>query len=169
MSIGTILGIIIGIGLFIGSIVMATDNFIVFIDLPSVVMVLGGATAAMFISYEARYVILSLKSIIKIYTAPGINRNMLKSEVGRIIRWGYTVQKSGLPALEAEAGKLKNTDKFLTFGIWLKKSSFIPWASSLLFLRAKASAGTPCPYRIPKVTDLQLYRMRLVTFSSGIL
>jgi chemotaxis protein MotA len=117
MSIGTILGIIFGIGLFIGAIFIATDNFLVFLDLPSVIMVLGGATAAMFISYEARYVVLSLKSIIKIYTAPGINRNLLKSEVGRVIRWGYTVQKSGPQALEAETGKLKNSDKFLAFGI----------------------------------------------------
>jgi chemotaxis protein MotA len=117
MSIATILGIIIGIGLFVGAIAMATDNFMVFLDLPSVIMVLGGATAAMFISYEARYVILSLKSVLKIFTAPAINRNMLKSEVGRVIRWGYAMQKSGPQALEAETGKLKNTDKFLAFGV----------------------------------------------------
>lgn len=117
MSIPTILGIIIGIGLFVGAIAMATDNFMVFLDLPSVIMVLGGATAAMFISYEARYVILSLKSVLKIFTAPVINRNMLKSEVGRVIRWGYAMQKSGPQALEAETGKLKNTDKFLAFGV----------------------------------------------------
>ncbi|NQV54268.1 MAG: MotA/TolQ/ExbB proton channel family protein, partial [Rhodospirillales bacterium] len=117
MSIGTIVGIIGGIGLFIGAILMSTNNFLAFIDIPSVIMVLGGTTAATFVSYEARYVILSLKSIYKIYTAPAINRNLLKAEVGRVIRWGYTVQKSGLPALESETGKLKNTDKFLAFGV----------------------------------------------------
>jgi len=117
MSIGTIAGIIAGIGLFLGAIFIATDNFLMFVDAPSFIMVVGGACAAGFISYEARYVILAYKALIQIYTAPAISRNLLKAEVGRIIRWGYTVQKSGTPGLEAEIKKLKNSDKFLAFGV----------------------------------------------------
>ena len=117
MSLGTIGGIIAGIGLFLGAIFIATDNFLMFVDVPSFIMVVGGAMAASFISYEARYVILAYKSIISIYSAPPINRNVLKAEIGRIIRWGYAVQKNGIPALESETKKLKNADRFLTFGI----------------------------------------------------
>lgn len=117
MSIGTIIGLLIGLALFLGSIAIATDNFLLFVDLPSVIMVVGGTFSAAFISYEARYVFIALKTMLRIFSAPSINRGLLKSEVGRIIRWGYTVQKSGLPALEAETKKLKNTDKFLAFGL----------------------------------------------------
>ncbi len=117
MSISTIAGIISGIGLFLGAIFISTDNFLMFVDLPSFIMVVGGACAAGFISYEARYVVLAYKAILNIYTAPAISRNILKAEVGRIIRWGYTVQKSGTPGLEAEIEKLKKTDKFLAFGV----------------------------------------------------
>ncbi|MBT3915297.1 MAG: flagellar motor protein MotA [Rhodospirillaceae bacterium] len=117
MSVGTILGFIIGIGLFIGAIAVATSDFMVFLNLPSLVMVVGGTLASSFISYEARYVLLSLKMIYRIVFAPQVSRNLLKSEVGRVIRWGYTVQKSGLPALEAEASKLKRTDRFMAFGV----------------------------------------------------
>ena len=115
MSIGTIIGFLGGVGLFIGAILWETNNFLIFVSISSFVMVLGGTLAASFISYEARYVLLSLRMIGKIIFSPRIGRNLLKSEVGRVIRWGYTVQKSGLPALEAEASKLKRTDRFMAF------------------------------------------------------
>ncbi len=117
MSLGTILGFIVGIGLFIGAIFVATDNFLVFLNLPSLIMVVGGTLASAFISFEARYVLLSMRMIYRIVFSPQVGRNLLKSEVGRVIRWGYTVQKSGLPALEAEASKLKKTDRFMAFGV----------------------------------------------------
>jgi len=117
MSIGTIISFLIGVSLFLGSILIATNNFWLFADVPSLVMVVGGTFASAFISFEARYVFLALKTMARIFSSPVINRGLLKSEVGRVIRWGYTVQKSGLPALEAETKKLKNTDKFLAFGL----------------------------------------------------
>jgi chemotaxis protein MotA len=117
MSIGTIISFLIGVSLFLGSILIATNNFWLFADVPSLVMVVGGTFASAFISFEARYVFLALKTMMRIFSSPAINRGLLKSEVGRVIRWGYTVQKSGLPALEAETKKLKNTDKFLAFGL----------------------------------------------------
>ena len=124
MSIGTILGFVSGIGLFIGAVLAETSDFAVFISLSSMIMVVGGASAAAFISYEARYVILALKGIIKVISAPTVSRNLLKSEVGRVIKWGYAVQKSGLPAIEAEATKLKKTDPFLAFGIDMVVSGY---------------------------------------------
>ena len=80
-------------------------------------MVVGGTFAGTFIAYEPRYVILSLKMIPKIFFAPAISRNLLRAEVGRIIRWGYAVQKNGLPALDAEIKKLEGSDRFLLFGV----------------------------------------------------
>ena len=124
MSVGTILGFIIGIGLFVGAVLSETSDFYVFLSLSSVIMVLGGTFAATFISYEVRYVVLALKGVYRVLFAPTISRNLLKSEVGRVIRCGYTVQKSGLPALEAEAGKLKKTDRFLAFGVDMVVSGY---------------------------------------------
>ena len=117
MSISTLVGFILGIGLFVAAIFMSTDKYAAFIDIPSFVMVVGGTFAGTFIAYEPRYVILSLKMIPKIFFAPTIGRNLLRAEVGRIIRWGYAVQKNGLPALDAEVKKLEGSDKFLKFGV----------------------------------------------------
>jgi chemotaxis protein MotA len=124
MSLGTIIGFIAGIGLFIGAVLTETNDFAVFISLSSFIMVVGGALAAAFISFEARYVILALKGMGGVIKAPTIGRNLLKSEFGRVIRWAYTVQKSGIPALEAEATKLKKTDRFLAFGIDMVVSGY---------------------------------------------
>lgn len=124
MSIATIVGLLAAFVLFFGSIVISTDNYVIFVDLASFIMVFGGTMAATFISYEPRYVLLSLKLIGKIMFSPKIGRNILKAEVGRIIRWAYTVQKSGIPALEAEAKKAVKGDKFMSFGIEMVISGY---------------------------------------------
>ncbi|MEO5372707.1 MAG: MotA/TolQ/ExbB proton channel family protein [Alphaproteobacteria bacterium] len=124
MSFATLLGVIFGFGLFVGSIVMATSNYRIFIDAPSFVMVIGGTLASTFISYEPRYVLGALKVMKTIFFAQKIGRGVLTNEVGRIIRWGYIVQKSGLPGLEADAGKVRNQDRFLGFGIDLVISGY---------------------------------------------
>ena len=51
-------------------------------------------------------------------------RGVAQSEVGRVIRWAYTVQKSGIPALESEAKKAVKGDKFLQFGIEMVISGY---------------------------------------------
>ena len=93
MSFATIIGIIAGIALFIGAILLSTDNFLMFLDLPSFIMVIGGTFAATFVSYEPRYVFLSLKLIGRLVFAPKVARNILTAEVGRIIKWGYCSEK----------------------------------------------------------------------------
>jgi len=117
MSIATIVGFLGAMGLFLGAIAIATSNYWIFLDLGSFVMVCGGTLAATFISYEPRYVMLSLRLILRIVMSPRIGRNVLKNEVGRVIRWAYTVQKNGIPALEAEAKKSTAGDRFLKFGV----------------------------------------------------
>jgi chemotaxis protein MotA len=124
MSIPTILGILFSLGLFVWSVIISTDNYIAFIDMPSFIMVVGGTMGAVFISYEARYVINSLKLVPSIFFVPKITRMALTNEIGRVIRWGYLVQKNGMQGLEGDVGKLKGQDKFLSFGVDLVISGY---------------------------------------------
>jgi len=117
MSTTTIIGFVAGIILFLGSIYIATDNYLVFLDLASFVMVIGGTFATTFISYEPRYVFQAIRLMSSIFFAPRIQRGVLQGEVARCIRWGYIIQKTGLPGLEADTGKLKGQDQFLAFGV----------------------------------------------------
>jgi chemotaxis protein MotA len=120
----TVIGLVSALGLFIGAILVQTDNPAIFISMSSVVIVLGGTMTASFVSYEPRYVILAIKLIPKIIFSPKIGRGVLNAEVGRVIRWAYTVQKSGIPALESESKKAVKGDKFLRFGIEMVISGY---------------------------------------------
>jgi chemotaxis protein MotA len=124
MSLATVFGVFGALGLFIGAILLSTDNFFIFLSGSSFIMVVGGTLASTFISYEPRYVLLSLKLIWRIVFSPKVGRNVLKTEVGRVIRWAYTVQKNGVPALEQEAKKSVRGDKFLKFGVEMVISGY---------------------------------------------
>ncbi len=124
MSIATIVAILAAFGLFFGAIFMSTDNVTIFLSLSSFIMVFGGTMSATFISYEPRYVLLSLKLIYKIMFSPTMGRDLLKAEVGRIIKWAYAVQKNGTPALEQEASKAVKGDRFMKFGVEMVISGY---------------------------------------------
>ena len=118
MSFTTFIGVIIGFGLFILSIVMETNNYVIFVSFSSLLMVVGGTLAATLIGQEARYVWLACRGMLSIMTVQRVGRNVLNREVGRIIRWGYLVQSGGVLALEEEANKVQG-DEFLHFGVEL--------------------------------------------------
>ena len=124
LSFATIFAILVAFGLFVGSIFIETTDFTIFVSLSSFIMVVFGTLAATFVSYEPRYVILSLKLILRILYTPKVGRDILKAEVGRMIRWAYIVQKGGPPALESEATKAAKGDKFLMFGVEMVSSGY---------------------------------------------
>jgi len=124
MSIATIVATLAAFSLFIGAIFISTDNVTIFLSLPSFIMVFGGTMSATFMSYEPRYVLLSLKLIFKIMFSPKMGRDLLKAEVGRVIKWAYVVQKNGPPALESEAAKAVKGDRFLKFGVEMVISGY---------------------------------------------
>ena len=102
----------VGFGLFAGAIVIATDNYGMFLSLPSAIMVLGGTLAASFIAYQARYVLLSTKEIGGLFIKGKVDRKLLTVETGKIIRWGFLVKKHGILALEREIKSAKSRTTF---------------------------------------------------------
>jgi len=124
MSLTTILGILLSFGLFVSSVVLKTANYMLFLDFASFIMVFGGTLAATFIAFESRYVVNALKVAVSIMFVQRMGRNMLTNEVGRVIRWGYIVQKNGLPGLESDAKNLAKQDRFLNFAIDLVISGY---------------------------------------------
>ena len=119
MSLGSILGVLFGFGLFASAIVMATDNYGMFLSIPSAIMVVGGTLAASFIAYQARYVLLATKEIGGLFIKGRVDRKLLTVETGKIIRWGFLVKKSGILALERELKSGDKQDHFLNYGVEL--------------------------------------------------
>lgn len=124
MSLPTILGFVFSLVLFVGAILVSTDNYHVFLHSAGFVMVVGGTLAASFVSFEIRYVVQALGLIKAIFVSPRMARGMLTNEVARVIRWGYILQKGGLPALESDTKSLRNQDAFLAFGVSLVISGY---------------------------------------------
>ena len=123
MSINTFIAFVLCISLFIGSIIISTDNYWVFVSISSFVMVVGGTLAATFLGQEARYVLLALRGIVSTFSVQRIGRSILNQEVGRVIRWGYLSQQQGVAALDKELEKVK-ADPFLSFGLELVLSGY---------------------------------------------
>ena len=126
MSLSSLLGVLVGFGLFIGSIFLSTDNWLAFISLSSILMVGGGTTAAAFMSYQARYVVLAFKAVWWMIKKPKSTREGLNTEILRLIQWAYLVQKKGLPALEDEIKKVKSSDPTMRFALTMVSSNYKP-------------------------------------------
>ena len=117
MSIGSLLAFLAGCAVVIGSILAATDRPMAFIDIPSVIIVVGGTFAACFISYEAKTALGGLKLGLSTFKKHKDSENSLKDEVGRIVRWAYIIQKNGLQGLENEiTDDLRESNAFLAYG-----------------------------------------------------
>ena len=108
MSLPSLLGFIFGFGLFLGSILMATNHPVAFIDAHAFMIVIGGSVASSYMSYQARYVNTALKAILWMFKKPKSTREGLNTEILRLIKWSYIVQQKGLPALENELKSRKN-------------------------------------------------------------
>lgn len=120
MSLNTFVAVLVGFGLFIAAIALSTDNYIVFMSGAAIILVLGGTLASTFISYEYTYVLDGLRGILGAFKIDRRGRTRLNTEVGRVIRWAYLVQKEGIISLDAEAKKTPGWDGgFLRFGVEL--------------------------------------------------
>ena len=124
MSLSTLVGFLIGIGLFLSSVFLSTNNYWIFLNLPSLLLVMGGTLASAFISYQSRYVWLSLKNVGRLFIEQKVGRKTLNKETGMTVRWGAVLKKGGLVALEKEIRSIQPPDPFLIFGLELVVSGY---------------------------------------------
>lgn len=117
IAFGTLIGFLAGVGLFVESIALATDDYAIFLNIPSFFMVIGGTIAAAFIAFESKYIFSAVRMAFSILFAHREGQAVLKYEVGRIIKWGYIVQKSGLQGLETDAEQTLKQEPFTRFGV----------------------------------------------------
>ena len=117
MSFGTLFGFIFGFMMVIGSIMAATDNPGSFYDLASILIVLGGTVAALFISYEKSVAVDALRLMKSAFKRHKDSETSLKDEIGRMVKWAYILQKNGLQGLENEINDaLRQEEPFLATG-----------------------------------------------------
>ncbi len=117
MSISMLAAFLAGIAVVIGSILTSTDQPLIFINLPSIIIVFGGTLVTLFISFELKTSMHALRLIFQSFHRHRDSESSLKDEIGRLVRWGYIIQKNGLQGLENEITEpLRNDNPFLAYG-----------------------------------------------------
>jgi chemotaxis protein MotA len=126
MSLSSLLGVIIGLALIIFAMSMATTNPYIYVDLPALLIVVGGAMAAAFIGFHSRDVMTAFQSIFWMLKKPRSTREGLNTEIMRLIKWGYLVQQKGIPALENEIKTVSTRDPLLRYCLELVVTNHRP-------------------------------------------
>ncbi len=119
MDLSSIIGLVVCFLLVIFGIVYGENgiNFgalVNFIDIPSVIITIGGTFSCMFMSYPIKDFIGNLKSYTQIFKVPKVNTQEI---ITKIIDLSNVARKEGLLSLEEAAGDLD--DAFLKKGILL--------------------------------------------------
>ena len=126
MSLGTVAGLIAGLGLFLGSIALLTDKYIIFWSGSSIIMVLGGTLANAFIAYQGVYVLRALKDCLTIYGHAKVNRSILVDEVRRVLGWTDIVRDKGIVGLDDHIKNDEPDEHMLAYGIDLVLKGYKP-------------------------------------------
>lgn len=126
MSLPSLLGVIIGLGLVLTATFIATDNPLIYLNLEAACIVLGGSVAAAFMSYHYPYVVIAFKAIGWMFKKPKSTREGLNTEILRLIKWSYLVQAKGVPGLEDEIKKVNPNDPIVKYCLELIASAHRP-------------------------------------------
>jgi len=125
ISIATIAGTVFGFALVLGAIAHGTSNYYSFLSFEGFFIVIGGAIANAFMSYQANYVVKAFKSIWNMLKKPKATREGLNAEIMRLIKWAYLAHSKGLMGLESETGA-KIKEPFLRYGMDLVVTGYQP-------------------------------------------
>ena len=115
MSKGTLFGFIAAVCVVLGSILSATDKPLAFVDVPSMIIVIGGTFVALFLSYETGLALKAIRLMGKAFGRHKDSEASLKDEVGHISfrKTACRVWKTKLPTTSAPTIRF-----WLTVPIW---------------------------------------------------
>ncbi|QEG42881.1 motility protein A [Roseimaritima ulvae] len=105
MDIASIVGLILAVGLIVGSMLMGSAPMTAFVDIPSFLVVVGGAMAAAMICFPLRSILGVPKVMLKVM----LNKNEdVAVLIKQIVALAETARRDGLLALESEIPQVEN-------------------------------------------------------------
>ncbi|TWU50811.1 Chemotaxis protein PomA [Rubripirellula tenax] len=105
MDIASLVGVILAVGLILGSIALGNAPFSAFIDIPSFMVVCGGAVAAALIAFPLSSMLKSPMIALKVLLNKGEDRLAL---IKQIVELAETARRDGLLALESKVADIAN-------------------------------------------------------------
>lgn len=106
MDIASVIGVIFASLLIVGSILMGTAPITAFIDIPSILVVIGGSIAAGFICFPMGTMLASPKVMLKTIFNKSEDRLKL---IKQIVALAETARRDGLLALESKINEIENS------------------------------------------------------------
>ncbi|QDV65412.1 MULTISPECIES: motility protein A [Crateriforma] len=103
MDIASLIGLLLAIGLIIGSMLLGTAPLSAFCDIPSVMVVVGGAIAAALICFPLGSMLKSPMIALKVLLNKGEDRRTL---IEQIVKLAETARRDGLLALESQIAEI---------------------------------------------------------------
>lgn len=105
MDIASVIGVVVASLLIIGSIMIGTAPITAFIDIPSILVVIGGSIAAGFICFPMGTMLASPKVMLKTIFNKSEDRLKL---IKQIVALAETARRDGLLALESKIAEIEN-------------------------------------------------------------
>lgn len=112
MDIASLIGLLLASGLILGSMMMGSAPLTAFIDIPSGMVVIGGALAAALISFPLKQILGSPMIVKKVFLNKPENTAKL---IEQIVSLAETARRDGLLALEGRMDEVDN--EFVKMGI----------------------------------------------------
>jgi chemotaxis protein MotA len=122
----TVLGILFGVLLFGYAVVSSTDNYFMFLSLPSIALVLGGTIAASMIAFRSRYVLLSIKELFLNLISQRISPRTLSKDVERMVEWSRAMRGNGVMEVETSLSQEERRDPIISMGVELLVNGYGP-------------------------------------------
>ena len=112
MDISSLVGVLLAVGLILGSIAMGSAPFSAFIDIPSFLVVIGGAMSAAMICFPLKNMIGVPMVVKKVFLNKAPN---VPSLIQTLVSLAETARRDGLLALESRVDEVDNV--FIKLGI----------------------------------------------------
>jgi chemotaxis protein MotA len=115
MSIETVIGLVLGIGAMLASVVIEGGALVTLVNVPGALIVFGGTIGATLVSFPMKQVIAIPSLIVRTVTGAGSHHE--QELVSQLVSLADTARRQGLLSLEGEEEKV--SDPFLKKGIML--------------------------------------------------
>ncbi|QDU97593.1 motility protein A [Lignipirellula cremea] len=112
MDISSVVGLVLAFGLILASIMMGSAPFSAFIDIPSGLVVIGGAIAATMMCFPLKIMLGSPMAMMKVFLNKPQNPGSL---IETLVSLAETARRDGLLALEGRVEEIDNT--FIKMGV----------------------------------------------------
>lgn len=123
-AITTLVGFVGGLFLFVLSVISATDSYIIFLSVPSIILVLGGTIAATFISYDSRDILGAIAGMLSILRRDRNKESRYRDDIKTILDLSNIQRSEGRIALENNIPKNYRKDPFISFAVDLIVSNY---------------------------------------------